>query len=270
MAENKTQNRIENDALKKAIDTLRGNASPQNQSRMFDEARKAHYLVPVIFSTDFKPDSNGRITMPKGAQIKFVLVNTNSGKTYFPAFTDIEEAKKLKVTQEGNLQYVVRTLKDYDKMFADVTNKIDGFVINPMTQNIVFPKQLVLALNNVENVAKQQMKAMEEGHVPTGVQVRFAEPTVYPTAMVNAVHDACAEKPEISRVWLKAMFAGQAMSFALIVDTSDKSEEFLSSIRAIAEPLTKNVPVVVLAYTDELEKTAVNNEIPLYDRELGM
>jgi hypothetical protein len=261
---------ITNEALKKAIDDLKGNGTKDNQNRMFDEARKASFLVPVIFSAEFKPDAKGRITMPKGTQVKFVLVNTSKGKTFFPAFTDMEEAKKLKVTQTGNLQYVVKHLAEYEAIFKDPNNKTDGMVINPMSQNIVFPKQLVLGLNHIEEVVKQEKAAVQAGQIPAGVQVRFSEPTVYPTAMVNAVHDWCQDQKAISRVWLKAMIAGSVMSFALIVDSEDKSTEFLNQIREIAVPHAKEIPVIALLYTDDLEKQAVQGAFPLYDRELGL
>ena len=59
--------------------------------------------------------------MPKNAQIKFILVTTKEGKQFFPAFTDADEAAKLKVSPEQakKVQLVVRTLKDYDRMMVN-------------------------------------------------------------------------------------------------------------------------------------------------------
>ncbi|NCB34091.1 MAG: hypothetical protein EOM64_09505 [Erysipelotrichia bacterium] len=261
---------ITNDALKKAIDSVKENGTKENQNRMFDEIRKASLLVPVLFSSEFKPDGKGRITMPKGTQIKFILVNTVAGKSFFPVFTDMEEAKKLKISQSGNLQYVVKHIAEYETILNDPNNHAEGMVINPMSQNIVFPKQLVQTLNHIDQAVRQEKSALSAGQIPAGVQVKFTEPTIYPTALVNAVHDWCQDKDMVKRVWLKAMIAGSVMSFALIVDTDDKSSEFLNTVREIAVPHAKEIPVVALLYTEQLEKTAVQNSFPLYDKELGL
>lgn len=261
---------ITNDALKKAIDSVKENGTKENQNRMFDEIRKASLLVPVLFSSEFKPDGKGRITMPKGTQIKFILVNTVAGKSFFPVFTDMEEAKKLKISQSGNLQYVVKHIAEYETILNDPNNHAEGMVINPMSQNIVFPKQLVQTLNHIDQAVRQEKSALSAGQIPAGVQVKFTEPTIYPTALVNTVHDWCQDKDMVKRVWLKAMIAGSVMSFALIVDTDDKSSEFLNTVREIAVPHAKEIPVVALLYTEQLEKTAVQNSFPLYDKELGL
>ena len=275
MAENKSNAMkkgapITNDALKKAIDDVKENGTKENQNRMFDEVRKASLLVPVLFSSEFKPDGKGRITMPKGTQIKFVLVNTSAGKSFFPVFTDMEEAKKLKITQTGNLQYVVKHISEYETILNDPNNKAEGLVVNAMSQNIVFPKQLVQTLNHIDQAVKQEKSALSAGQIPAGVQVKFAEPTIYPTAMVNAVHDWCETQESVKRVWLKAMVAGSVMSFALIVDTDEKSTDFLNAMREIAVPHAKEIPVVALLYTEQLEKSAVQGGFPLYDKELGL
>ena len=76
--------------------------------------------------------------------------------------------------------------------------------------------------------------------------------------------------PEISRVWFKQMMIGMNVNFALIVEADKYSPQLEESLKAAAEPLSKNIPVQVLKYTDELEKKAVDGAVALYDRELNI
>lgn len=270
MAENKNKqvrlrqvsaDQIHNDELKKALETLKENRNPQNEAVMFSELSKAHLLVPVQFSGN----------NPKNLQIKFILVNTNDGRSFFPAFTDEEEAKKLKMPDgKTNGQYIVRSLMEYEPIFHDPKTAAEGIVLNPMGANIVLPKALVSRLNSVQAAKKKETAALKNGEIPAGVQVTFSEPRIYPTALVNAVHDLCQTLPEISRVYFKQMTAGMAVSFALIVEADSFDESLSEKIHDAAVPHAKDVPVVVLKYTDDMGQKFLKGDIPLYDRELGL
>ena len=66
------------------------------------------------------------------------------------------------------------------------------------------------------------------------------------------------------------MMIGMNVNFALIVEADKYSPQLEESLKAAAEPLSKNIPVQVLKYTDELEKKAVDGAVALYDRELNI
>lgn len=259
----KNMGAVTNPKLREAMAALKKAQTQENQDALFKELRQAKLLAPALFDVQFKPDKFGRIQMPKNAKIKFVLVNTKEGKTFFPAFTDLDEAKKLKITQPGNLQNIVRTVKDYAQMTANEKGNTEGIVINPMSDNIVLPASLLQAL-----AGNGEVKPMTNSVPPANVI--YSEPTVYPTQMVNAVHDACKEIEGINRVWLKSMLMGPAMSFLLIVDAEKPTAELFEKIKAAAEPLSKNIPVEVTKYTEELEKKAVKGDFPLFDKDLDL
>lgn len=253
---------IANPKLKEAIDTLKKEQSKEHQDQLFAALKDARLLAPAIFDVPVKPDQKGRIQIPKNAKIKFVLVNTREGKTFFPAFTDHEEAQKLHVSQPGSQQQIVRTLNEYATMLQNPNNQAAGIVINPMSENIIIPKALIEKLVSGSDDKVQPFAP--------GANVMFTEPSVYPTQMVNAVHDACRDLKSVNRVWLKEMISGPAMAFLLIVDAEKPDEELYAKIREAAEPLSKKIPVTIAAYTDELEEKAVKGAFPLYDSQLDI
>ncbi len=278
---------IQNKALKNAIAALKAGADEEKFKTFLREAMKSKLLVPVIFSSEFKPDASGRVRVDSNTRVSFVMVNTTNGKSFLPAFTDFEEAKKLKVSQEGNLQYVVRSLKEYENMLEDPRNTAEGIVINPMNENMVLPKPLVLAMVKGQDIANIQIRTPHQtaeeqaqpqiqaqpqapvpGAVPPGMQAIYSEPRIYPTALVNAVYEYCVGKEGLSRVWMRQQLAGGQVAFAFVVETDKPDPELLQGIHDTAAPLAKEVPVVVMSYSEKIEKTVVQGTVPLYDREL--
>ena len=98
------------------------------------------------------------------------------------------------------------------------------------------------------------------------------EPRIYPTALVNAVHDEAEKLPEVEQVFFKQMVAGAAISFALFVkcDEDKLSEETMNALREAAVPHAKGVDVTVLKWTKAYDEKVLKDSVPLYDRELGL
>ena len=251
---------IRNDSLKQAIEAAKQARTRENEIKMFEELQKAHFLVPVQFAGE-QPN----------LQIRFVMINTPDGKSFFPAFTDEEEANRMKLPEGENRAFIVRTLKEYEPIFRDARGQAAGLAVNAFSSNIVLPRDLISKLNSQKASAVGAPAApVKKGEIPAGVAVRFEEPRIYPTALVNAVYEVCGTIPEISRVWFKQMMIGMNVNFALIVEADKYSPQLEESLKSAAEPLSKNIPVQVLKYTDELEKKAVDGEVALYDRELNI
>ncbi len=252
---------VTNPDLKKALDALKNERTRENEEKMFQEIMKAKLLAPVIFSVPVEA-KNGRISLPKDAQVKFVLVNSNKGVSYFPVFTDLDEAKRLPLAPNQHPQYVVRSLKDYGPMTADPNNKAEGIALNPMSDNIILPMPLVKRLISGEPIITQAAPA------PAPAAIRYVEPAIYPTALVNAVYEAACGMEKISRIWMKSRVAGPEVGFIFFVEADGKEEELLTELKIVAEPLAKEMPVYCEYVTDELMENVIKDTVALYDREL--
>ena len=84
---------IQNPELEKVINDLKQGSTPEKQEQLSEELKKAQLLSPCDFDVQFQQEQNGTIQNANPSQIKFFLVNTNDGKTFFPVFTSIENAK---------------------------------------------------------------------------------------------------------------------------------------------------------------------------------
>ncbi len=267
---------IVNPELKRAIDQLKQENSMETQNALTEALKNAKLLSPVIIDGEPVKDETGRMTL-KPSQVRFLLINSKDGKTFFPAFTDIEETRKFQVSGENDPkpQNVVRTMKEFDQFLRDPKSKAAGVVINPGSDNIVIPKNLVslaagtltLAAAPVSDSPAQQSQTPVNNPL---LNVRYVEPSIYPTKMINAVYDHCASVPEIDRVFFKQKLTGNIVSFWLAVEADTKDQAILDGILAAAQPLAKDVPVECVFVTDQMMKEIIKETVALYDRALEL
>ena len=261
---------IVNPGLRKAIDGLKEGSTPEKQQALTEALKEAKLLAPVVFDGEMNRDEQGR-TVIKPSQVRFFLINTKDGKTYFPAFTDIEETKKFRVGGENDpaVQHVVRNMKEYDQLLSDPKGNALGVVINPGSDNIVIPKKLVsLAAGTLTPEAI--MAAAGQPPVTAAMNIRYVEPSIYPTRMINAVYDHCAAVGEIDRVFFKQKMAGSTVSFWFAVEADTKDQSILDGIIETAAPLSKEIPVEAVFMTDALMKDVIKETVALYDRALEL
>ncbi len=263
---------VTNPELKEAIDALKGedpqNKSIEKQQALLEALKNARLLAPVNLGKELKPDANGRLPQVRPNEIRFYLINTKDGKTFFPAFTSIEDAGKFNVTGENDPKPVniVRTMPDYWNLLSQKDCIAEGVVINPGSDNMIIPKGLAAAA-----AGKIQMRpAPQKQPENAPVNVIYTEPSVYPTRMINAVYDCCAEIPEIDRVWMKGKVAGMTMTFAFFVEADKNDETILNRIIETAVPLAKEVPVEAEFINDRIMKDIIKDAVALYDRALEL
>lgn len=251
---------VHNDSLKESFTALRETRTRDNEIRMFEELQKAKLLVPVRFDGS-----------PSNLKVQFVMISTPDKKTFFPAFTDAQEAEKMTVPEGQKREFIVRTLKEFEPIFRDTRGQAAGIVVNPFSSNIVLQRDLISKLNSQKASAVSGAPVnAKKGEEPADLPVRYEEPRVYPTALVNAVYDACGTIPEISRTWYKQMMIGPNVNHGLIVEADNYTQEIEEKLKAAAEPLAKSIPVQIIRLTPELEKNVIKDAVALYDRELNI
>lgn len=252
----KKAEQVQNPALKQALATLKNTRTPENEQAMLKELTAAYLLIPA------RPQGTGQ-----NARIQFVFVNTNDQRTFLPAFTDEQEAKKMKMPDTSGQKYIVRRITDLAALFKDPQGKAEGIVLDAMGVNIILPSRLILTLADAKNAA---FKAGNPAVSPAAVQ--FTEPRIYPTAMVNAVHDAARGMEAIQQIFFKQMIAETGVSFALFVKTADGSisREIMEHLRETAMPLAKGLNVEILPWSEKMEQTVLKDSIALYDAELDI
>ena len=267
MAEKKVKtDPIHNPELDQVIREMKETSPAAKQDALVEALKHAKLLSPCDFDVDIQQQKDGTVKNAHPSQIKFYLLNTNDGKTLFPVFTDFENSKKVQFGKGITPKLVVRSIQDFDQLLAD-NEKAHGIVINPGKDNVVIPRNLIGVVTGRLNAPKPVAKTQA---VPAPFAIRYGEPSVYPTRVVNAVYERCEKEKEISRVWLKQKTAGPVAVLLFLVEADVQEERVLNAIREVAVPLAKDVPVEVAFADEKMMKEVIKDSVALYDRELGL
>lgn len=272
MAENIFPN-LENDALLVAMNALKANETKETQNAFLTEAVKAKYFAPVdVFDGEGNPlAGSGKMEVPKDAKFNFKLIVNNKGEQYFPLFTDIAEFQKWSKDQQ------VKTIVVVFPQMASLVNKradvVKGFVINPMSQNLIFPKEL---LDDIFKYAQQQVakaqaeKAAQEGEQPQQFTYYFGKTVNIPDSVIASLKKTLAKNKEVNSAYLVMMKQGnqEYYLFVLDIDADDeKSKKIANSLCNSAKLFLTKFPISVCSLKSEIGANAPKVDEPFYTKE---
>lgn len=135
---------VTNPDLIKAINKAKENPDQYNSNRMLNEAVKANFLIPIKMESTIVMDGSKGYGDVENANINFELLKANTGKIYYPVFTDLKEMQKCAV--DKNQSSMVVSFDDLASLLLQPMNAIAGFVINPMGDNVCFSTQMIAAM----------------------------------------------------------------------------------------------------------------------------
>ncbi len=153
-------NRLENEmdiinpALMLAISRMRENNNLVTQNKMIAEALNARFLVPCVIQvrpgTEQEAKRNADNTM-----VHFNMLQTKEKEKFFIAFTDIGELKKWQDDDKQN--GMVMGFDDLADLIRSAGDQACGFVLNPVTTNVMFRKEIMM------DILAKRDKAVAEG-----------------------------------------------------------------------------------------------------------
>jgi transcription antitermination factor NusG len=169
------ENKVQNPELLEAVKEMRADFNTQTQSKVINLALRSTFLVPAIINknTQLVADKDNHLKFQDKPQAKFMLVKHEKNGTFFPAFTDSEEFAKLK--NDDNFQPVKMKFADLATL-TEQTPSVTGFVINPMSTNLPFPKQMLDSIKQTLIKARQEREAAKQAEAQ-GITVSSSSET---------------------------------------------------------------------------------------------
>ena len=139
---------VSNPKLIEAINAMRENFSPETQNTTINAALRGTFYVPAIIEKkkEIVANADNEVKFEEKPKARFLLIKKPDGDTFFPAFTDEDELAKFKSNEP--YQRVKMRFGDIAMLVEQVTT-IKGFVINPMSHNLPFTREM---LENIKQV----------------------------------------------------------------------------------------------------------------------
>lgn len=256
---------IENPALVYAMYEMKDKKTKEAEAKFISELRKATFITPAIVEIkgadgEFKVAAS---SAERGdTRIQFMMLTTESGSKFLPAFTSMDEVRKWR--KEEKLQTVICNFDQYINIITSDPEGPAGVAVDPFGSNLLLSRELLQGL-------KTALEAQENN------QVYIADVKEHPEELETALTEFFEENGKVEKAYILLMRRGQNVSLLLIVDhdiPEGAGEEEVKSIRrelfdAIAEvskPKLKGQPLSIAAFADDFGRKAVDNKFPFYTR----
>ena len=135
---------VTNPELVQALAKLHQENTPQNQGVVLAyTVETASFLAPVIVAGPNSQHPVGPVNLKGKNPVQFRLIAAKDGRTFLPAFTDLDELRKF--TGENPQQVLILRFDNYASMLAQ-GGQAAGLVINPMGVSLTLDRDTVAKL----------------------------------------------------------------------------------------------------------------------------
>lgn len=252
---------VTNPKLFEAINKMREVNTKQSQDEVIKEVVNAHLIAPISISpTPQESDSSGTTVLKKDTTINFNIIENTNNEKFILTFTDWNELKKWNNAKDQ--QTLIVTFTDLRSMILDDKGNLDGFAINPFTQNLTFNKSMVSALYN--EIERLKNGGVVEEVVKKNTQVQLGQPRNYPRNMIDEISLKLKKRDKVRAAYLQLMVKEGKQSYLIIIDSDGDSRELFNDIGKVAVEHSEGMLIDMVPYNSEFGKRAAANIEPFY------
>ena len=259
---------LKNETLVEAMRAVNKEENQQTQSVLIGEAIKASYFAPVdIIGEDGNVlQGDGKMKIPENSKVTFKLIKNSKDESYFALFTDINEFQKWNKSERVNTIVVV--FPQIAQLIFKTTD-VAGFVINPMTENIIFNRD---ALKNILEVMEMKMKEMQEAEEAKAkkIELKFGKPNNVPDSVIDSIKKSMKKYPEIKEAYFCMMLAEgkEHYVFAIDIDAEpEKCKKIADSIASTARLFLSKFQILAVPVNSPYGEGAKKVTEPFYVKE---
>lgn len=269
------QQPVNNPALKKALEVLKQENTPQKMNAVINELVRATLLAPVVLSLNGgampKPDAEGKVTLPKDTKVSFTMLTSKDGKKYYMAFTDAEALKKWQ-RKPGVHQTVLLRFDDYAAMMAK-TPEASGIIINPFGEGLRMEAPMVAAIKKQRDEMLARAKAAQQNQIKAGDKVTLLEPTVLADELLDPICAVLKNYDSIAAAYLQVMIVNDTRKSYLVILDGPKDEKLFAAIaqaaRAYLTAGDKKMDLSITVSASPLGQQGMNGSEPFYRKGEG-
>ncbi len=229
--------RIENKELNELLDKVRTASSEENMLALLKCAAGSTFLVPVNGS-----DGN----------YSFHAISGKDGKRYIVTYTDSDSFEAAyKGGQQGG---VLAGFEDLIDVCLEEKMKLNGFVINPGTQEVLFG-------NDMLSLIKGQMAD------PKDETAKVGEPDHYPPRLKEMTDEYLKSQDKVTAIWVRLMLAkGTGVHKWLIIIRTDLTGEELryeaDNLKSYLTPYLDGLDAMIVSDREDFAKQVIDGVRP--------
>lgn len=156
---------VSNPMLVGCIELMRDADTPEHRVMFASELERASLLTPAIVEPAPETDEEGNAKLQPGSKVSFPLLSTADGRKFCMGFTDPVEYR-VWAARNGDLPFFAFGFQDYVNMIFSKDgqgneNPTRGLVINPLSANVVIPKEMLVNMVNIRMGMRPGVKKTE-------------------------------------------------------------------------------------------------------------
>ena len=231
--------RIENTELVEVMGRVRQSGTEENMIELLRQVAGATLLVPVDGD-----EGSYSFHAVAGAEGKKYMVVYSDSDSYEVAF----EGKPYK--QKG----VTAGFADILDVVMAPNMGLDGFVINPGVENILFGKDML------KMIAQQ----MDIGGDDTA---KVGEPDHYPEQLKDKLEEYLLDAPSVKRIWVRLLKENhtEVLRWMIIIDTELDSDELkyqTETLRNFVKPYLDGMDALVVSSREDFSQQVIKGVKP--------
>lgn len=231
--------RIENTELVEVMGRVRQSGTEENMIELLRQVAGATLLVPVDGD-----EGSYSFHAVAGAEGKKYMVVYSDSDSYEVAF----EGKPYK--QKG----VTAGFADILDVVMAPNMGLDGFVINPGVENILFGKDML------KMIAQQ----MDIGGDDTA---KVGEPDHYPEQLKDKLEDYLLDAPSVKRIWVRLLKENhtEVLRWMIIIDTELEGDELkyqTETLRNFVKPYLDGMDALVVSSKEDFSQQVIKGVKP--------
>ena len=232
-----------NEALVAAMEDLKREETKETQTALIERVLGAKFFAPVdVIDADGNIlKGSGKVSIPKDAKFNFKLIQNAKGEQYFTVFTDIQEFMKWSKSPKVNTIVVV--FPQIAQLAQQKSDAISGFVINPMTQNIIFSQEAISNVLDAMRAVAEKEKARREAGVQQ-VKLMFGKPQNIPEAVYGAFRKKLMKTPEVKTAYFCMLKQGEQEYYLFTLDIDADND----TCRTIGDSLCESAKLFLTKY----------------------
>lgn len=259
-----------NDELIAAMEEINKSETKETQTALIERVLQARFFAPVdVIDANGDPlEGNGKIAIPKDAKFNFKLIQNQKGEQFFTLFTDIPEFQKWNKGTRVNTIVVV--FPQIAQLVMQKKEEIKGFVINPMTQNIIFNTEVIEnILNAMKAVSQNQAENGGDAEKRT-VTLMFGKAKNVPDSVLGALKKKLAKHPEVNEAYFCMVKQNEQESYLFVLDINADNEtckDIGTSVCNAAKMFLTKYPIMAAPLNSPFGEGAKKVEEPFYVKE---
>ena len=231
--------RIENTELVEVMGRVRQSGTEENMIELLRQVAGATLLVPVDGD-----EGSYSFHAVAGAEGKKYMVVYSDSDSYEVAF----EGKPYK--QKG----VTAGFADILDVVMAPNMGLDGFVINPGVENILFGKDML------KMIAQQ----MDIGGDDTA---KVGEPDHYPEQLKDKLEEYLLDDPSVKRIWVRLLKENhtEVLRWMIIIDTELEGDELkyqTETLRNFVKPYLDGMDALVVSSKEDFSQQVIKGVKP--------